>query len=313
MGSFLRANITDDTFLRGSARILYAAEAQAFPTQLSDLLQLAATSTAEVQTITTTGTPAGGTFRLKYKGAVTAPIVFNASAAQVDTALEALSSIGPGGVVCTGGPLPTGVVVTFPTAQGNVEPITLAVNALTGGTTPTVNIAQTTPGAGQYDPGAGWFELGATKTGIQISRNNTEETYDVDQIFGDIESAPTGWEMAISTALAEVIPDLIQLAWEGGAVTYANDTNDASGSAQAHIPLGLPDKYTRRRMAVLHQRNNGKIRAFVFRKVQKSPQESTLNFQKTGDQQTLPVRFRAFADTSVADPLARFGEIIDQV
>lgn len=206
MGSFLRANITDDTFLRGSARVLYAASGQTFPTQLSDIIVLTA----------------GGT---------------------------------------------------------------------------------------QYDPQAGWTELGSTKTGIQISRNNTEETYDVDQIFGDIESAPTGWEMAISTAMAEMTPENLAIAWEGGTVT----TDTAPTPDEKHVPLGLPSVYTRRRLVVLHQRNNNKIRAYCFRKVQKSPQESTLNFQKTGDQQTAPVRFRAFADTSVADPLARFGEIIDQV
>lgn len=317
MGSFLRANITDDTFLRGSARLLYAPYGGTFPTQISDILQLAATATNEVQTLTTTGTPTGGTFRLRFRGAVTAPIQFNAAASAVDAALEALSSIGAGNVTCAGGPLPTAVTITFTggLAAQNVEPISVVLPALTGGTTPTAQVAMTTPGAGQYDPNRanGWEELGATKSGISIARNNTEETYDVDQIYGEIDSAPTSWEMTISTAIAELTNELLTVAWEGGATTYASDSGDAAGPAQAHTGLGLPSSYTRRMMVVAHQRNNGKIRCYCFRKVQKSPQESTLQFQKTGDQQNLPVQFRALADTSVSDVNLRFGEIIDQV
>jgi hypothetical protein len=47
----------------------------------------------------------------------------------------------------------------------------------------------------QWDPKTGWTDLGATKTGIQITVNNAEETFDVDQVLGDIESAPTSWEV----------------------------------------------------------------------------------------------------------------------
>src|SRR3954464_13202165 len=47
----------------------------------------------EQQTIRTNNAT-GGTFTLTFKGQTTAPIPFNATAAQVDTALEALSSVG---------------------------------------------------------------------------------------------------------------------------------------------------------------------------------------------------------------------------
>ena len=46
-------------------------------------------------------------------------------------------------------------------------------------------------GVALYDAASGWTELGATKTGIQITINNAEETFDVDQILGDIMSQPT--------------------------------------------------------------------------------------------------------------------------
>src|SRR3954451_6710120 len=73
----------------------------------------------EQQTVTITGTPTGGTFTLTYAGATTAAIAFNAAAAAVTTALEALPNIGPGNVLVSGGPGPgTPYVVTFQNALG---------------------------------------------------------------------------------------------------------------------------------------------------------------------------------------------------
>src|SRR4051812_7077644 len=66
-----------------------------------------------------------------------------------------------------------------------------------------------------YDAMTGWNELGATKTGVQISVNNTEETFDVDQIVGDIDTRPVSWEVSVTTALAEMTLDRLALAWEG--------------------------------------------------------------------------------------------------
>lgn len=203
MGSFLRASITDDNFIRGAARILYAASTQVFPTKISDIIILSA----------------GGT---------------------------------------------------------------------------------------QYDTQAGWSDLGATKTGVQIVRNNAEETFDVDQIMGDIASEPTSWEMNVGTSIAEMTPTMLRLAWEGGTISAADADN------AVHLPMGQPTQYTKRRLAVLHQRANGKIRAYVFRLAQRLPQESTITHAKTGEQVTIPMRWRCLADSTVTDPLARFGEIIDQ-
>lgn len=160
-----------------------------------------------------------------------------------------------------------------------------------------------------FDAQVGWSDLGATKTGVAISRNFTEEAFDVDQIQGDIRTRPTGWEMAIQTALAEVTLERLSFAWEGGTVT----TNTGPTPDEKNMGLGEARKYTQRRMAILHVRENDKIRAFVFRKCNLSAQETTLQYAKTGEQQTIPMRFRAFADTSVADSKARFGMVFDQV
>ena len=114
--------------------------------------------TDEVQTITATGTPTGGTFRLSCGGFVTAALPALATAAQIDTALEALTPIGAGGVVCAGGPLVTApVTVTFSgasTAKSSQPALAVVDAALTGGTNPAVAVARTTPGVGPTGQGA---------------------------------------------------------------------------------------------------------------------------------------------------------------
>ncbi|MGE0342555.1 MAG: phage tail tube protein [Porticoccaceae bacterium] len=103
---------------------------------------------SEVQTITISGTPTGGTFTLTFRGQTTAAIDFDATAAEVETAFEALSTVGAGNGTCAGGPLPgTPVTVTFSgdLAASN-PPIITAVSSLTGGTNPAIAIAATTPG-----------------------------------------------------------------------------------------------------------------------------------------------------------------------
>jgi hypothetical protein len=116
-----------------------------------------AAGTDEVQTIATTGTPTGGTFRLSFMGFVTAAIAYNAAAATVQAALRALPPLSNAGVTCGGGPLPTGVTATFDGADTRARPqpaIALHLNALTGGTTPTVTVAETTPGVAETGIGS---------------------------------------------------------------------------------------------------------------------------------------------------------------
>src|SRR5688500_4986874 len=88
-----------------------------------------------------------------------------------------------------------------------------------------------TPGpavAATYDAETDWVDLGATKTGVQITINNAEESFDVDQVMGDIASQPTNWECSVGTQLAEFTPEKMQIAWEGSAITV--DTTPAAGS-----------------------------------------------------------------------------------
>lgn len=157
----------------------------------------------------------------------------------------------------------------------------------------------------------GWVDLGATKTGCQITINNAEETFDVDQILGDIMSQPTSWECSVGTQLAEMTPERLQVAWEGSAIT-----NDATAD-EDEIGFGQPASYTERRLAVLFQRppvgaTPGLIRAYLFHRVQRMPQESSVTHAKTGEQISVPVRFRVLADSSISDVRKRFFIIRDQ-
>lgn len=155
-----------------------------------------------------------------------------------------------------------------------------------------------------FDAQSGWTDAGATKTGITITVNNTEETFDIDQELTDIDSRPTGYEYTVATALEEVDLEHMQIAWEAGTI--------ATVGSERQMGVGPSPVYKKRRLAVLFQKANEKIRAFVFRQVQKSPQESALSFQKTGEQQSIPVRWRALPDPSIAEVTQRAFMVFDQ-
>jgi hypothetical protein len=301
-------------FIRGAARLVIADMSTPFAIRLADVIRTTTAAQAnEVQTVTITGTPTGGTFTLSFKGYTTPGIAYNASNTIVQTALQALSSIGTGGATVTGsGPY----IVTFANQLGyqNTPMITPSGTNLTGGTTPTITVVETTPGVGIYDALPNYTDLGATKGGITIMRNNSEETFDVDQIQADIMSVPTAWEMSVATQVAQADIDMLQYLWEGGAITL-----DA-GSGERTLPLGTPNSYRQKRLVVLFQRQSvdngvtaGGIRAYAFRISQRSPVESTIVHNKTGEQVSIPFTWKILADQSVQDPYARFGSIVDQM
>jgi hypothetical protein len=103
-----------------------------------------------------------GTFTLTFGGYTTAGIAYNATAAVVQTALEALTSFGTGNVTVTGsngGPY----TVTFVGSLGLAAQSTMTASAagLTGGT-PSIAVASTTSGVA---PDATWtIKAGAAET-----------------------------------------------------------------------------------------------------------------------------------------------------
>jgi hypothetical protein len=112
----------------------------------------------EVETLTVNGSPAGGSFSLTYideegESHETGAIAFDASAAAVEAALEAV------GAEVTVTKASNVYTVTFDDPR-NVAALVLTDNDLTGGTSPTVAVATSTQGTadlgkyGPYDPAA---------------------------------------------------------------------------------------------------------------------------------------------------------------
>jgi hypothetical protein len=114
-----------------------------------------ASSANDIQTVTVTGTPTGGTFTLTgtnpFTGATftTAAIAYNAAASAVASAVSTALGISGATVTGGGGALPgTAVTLTFTgvLAARPVPILALGTNSLTGGTTPTAAVAHTTIG-----------------------------------------------------------------------------------------------------------------------------------------------------------------------
>jgi hypothetical protein len=114
------------------------------------------TDTADdVQTMTISGTPTGGTYTITLEfpsgnSQTTTALAYNANAATIQAALQALSNIGSGNVAVTGtGPY----VATF---GGNLAdkpvPLMTTTGSFTGGSSPAATFVHTTTGrtAGTY-------------------------------------------------------------------------------------------------------------------------------------------------------------------
>lgn len=114
----------------------------------------------EVNTITAASTPAtAGNFKLTVNGQQTANIAFNANAAAVQSALEALSNVEPGDVVAAdsgpGSNLGTGSHVVTLTWGGNLAGQDITISIDTSGLTgnPHVLATSTAGGAAPSDGG----------------------------------------------------------------------------------------------------------------------------------------------------------------
>lgn len=161
-GKVVAAHLTDVVTDETSADAVQVPDADVYPTanatELDPLAVHSATDpttainpdqtvdTNEVQTVTITGSPTGGTFTLTFSGSTTAAINYNAAASTVQTALRAIDSI-DGANVSVSGSAGGPYTVTFigELAATNVAQMT-ATSSLTGGTSPGVTIATTTAG-----------------------------------------------------------------------------------------------------------------------------------------------------------------------
>lgn len=101
-----------------------------------------------IQTITISGSPTGGTFTLTCRGQTTSALSCYATAADVQDALQALSTVGADNVTVYGGPGPSvPYVVMFDGELLGAEVAQMtASSSLTGGSTPAITIAVSSAG-----------------------------------------------------------------------------------------------------------------------------------------------------------------------
>ncbi|WP_339730088.1 hypothetical protein [uncultured Gimesia sp.] len=157
--------------------------------------------TAEVQELSITGSPSSGTFSLTYAGQSTGNIAYNADAAAVQSALEALSTIGAGNVICSGGALPdTPIVITFAGELSGVDlddietPDGVVLETVQGSNTPSVGIATlqepldfstvtVSEGPNHWDTSENWNlnTLPVNGDTVYISDTDTSILYGLDQ------------------------------------------------------------------------------------------------------------------------------------
>lgn len=136
--------------------------------------------TDEVQTLTIGGTPTAGTFKLTFDGFQTAAITWSATnatlLANINAALDLLANGAASAIVATAGTLTAGIgtiLLTFsgaPLAKRAVPTMT-AQSSLTG-TSPTLAIAETTPGVDVTARGAAAGALLIDTTNKILYMNN---------------------------------------------------------------------------------------------------------------------------------------------
>jgi hypothetical protein len=117
------------------------------------VLGISGVAANNVQTLTTTGTPTGGSQTITFTDPnsgdpITFVVAFDSTNTQAQTAMRA--AIGNSDVVVTGGPQPGSTLIfTFSGtryAGRPIYPMTTVTTGLTGGTTPAASFAQTTAG-----------------------------------------------------------------------------------------------------------------------------------------------------------------------
>lgn len=207
----------------------------------------------EQQTLTTTGTPTGGVFTITFGGDETADIAYNATASAVQSALEALDSVGVGGATVTGGPGPGSPwVITFHVA-GNPAQVTVDSTGLTGGTTPTITPTTSTAFLG-------WESLGHT------SRDDLPE-FGFDG--GEAETRGTWQNDALKEVITEALVDYVtfnlhQFDETGLALYYGQDNSGSAAAGEFRVD-NAPTSATERSLLMVVVDGDTKI-AFYCRK-----------------------------------------------
>jgi hypothetical protein len=322
-GGFERVNPLGPGFTRGPARILIAPYTYSFPTTIGSVINLepeAEWKNEKQKIVMLPLTATVGSFYLGFGSYPTVKIEYNATLETIGKALEALPTIGTGGIKVTSAE-PTKKLLESPfeyefagELKNHAQPLVQVLRNTVKKTAEPVAITCTRvqAGFGEYDPVGEWTDLGATKGGIKIMRNNTESLQDIDQIQAAIAALPDQWEMSVEAPLAETNEENLRVAWEASEPTVIA----TSTPIENEIGLGNPLSYVERRLAVVHKitmgSNVNKLKLFAFRRVTRSATSSSIDFQKTGNMATVATTFRCFADTTIANPLYSMGSMIEQ-
>lgn len=217
--------------------------------------------TNEIQSVTLTGAPAGGSFTLTFDGEETGPIGFNATAAVVQAALLALPSLRSGDVVVTGsagGPY----TLTFGGDFSESDVATLSADdaGLTGGTSPAVVVATPTPGvAGALEivESLNSWSYSAKRDRVDVTcfgDRNKKKVLGLPDISGGLggfwnDLHPVLFDVADGTApaLLRLIPNKLQLAhfWEGPCYADASIKVDAKGAVSVDGTWDAAGDWTR--------------------------------------------------------------------
>jgi hypothetical protein len=193
------------------------------PAANTEILDVVPAGANEVQTIT--GTPSG-TFGLSIAG-VDGPVTLatNASAAAVQTYLRALYNLGPDGVSCTGGALPTTITVTFDGFQTNSRnwPAMTVVGGATG-----LTIATTTNGTQPKS----WYLMSVSVACVQGATQTPQPILVID------DGATVVYENFGSSA-AQAVSTTCQYTWAPGLSLSAQVGATTNVHSTAPLPEGL--------------------------------------------------------------------------
>jgi hypothetical protein len=153
----------------------------------------------EVQRVTLSSVPTGGTFTLTFEAQTTTAIAYNASAATVSTALQALATIGAGNCSVTGsagGPWD----VTFIGAEAAQNQVSMTGDGvgLTGGSVQgfAIGTLVASSGPNHWDEAKNWIPAGLPANGDDVVFEDTG----ADCLYGLLQSAVTLASLTISMA-----------------------------------------------------------------------------------------------------------------
>lgn len=130
-------------------------------------------------------------------------------------------------------------------------------------------------------PASGWSTLGLTRGGINVTKRLDTQVYDdVDQIPGAYDSSVTSRNYTISTQLAEVLDrNQLAIAFELGTPTQVSTT--AATQVMTPLDSGSNNPVERRVAVVFPKETEGKVYAFVFRRVQLAGGDKVFRFDKS--------------------------------